>query len=101
LTGWKPGFLACSPYLWLTGQESLTQAQRERFEAIYSEELETGKAWAYKEMLRELWNHDAAASATVFFKDWYKRVIQTKLAPLKRVAKTIRDRLVRESPGLR
>jgi len=63
-------------------------------EAIYSEELETGKAWAYKEMLRELWNHDDAASATVFFKDWYKRVIPTKLAPLKRVAKTIRDRLV-------
>ena len=45
-------------------------------------------------MLRELWNHDDAASATVFFKDRYKRVIPTKLAPLKRVAKTIRDRLV-------
>jgi transposase len=63
-------------------------------EAIYSQELETGKAWAYKEMLGDLWHHDDAASATVFFKDWYKRVIHTKLTPLKKVAQTIRDRLV-------
>ena len=85
--------LSRSRYLWLTGQENLTDAQRERFEAIYCEELETGKAWAYKEMLRDLWHHDDAASATVFFKDWYKRVIHTKLTPLKKVAKTIRERI--------
>lgn len=86
--------LSRSRYLWLTGQENLTDAQRERFEMIYCEELETGKAWAYKEMLRDLWQHDNAASATAFFKDWYKRVIHTKLTPLKKVAKTIRERLV-------
>jgi len=80
-------------YLWLTGQENLTDAQRERFEAIYSDELETGKAWAYKEMLRDLWHHDDAISATIFFKDWYKPVIHTKLTPLKKVTKTIRERL--------
>src|SRR5690606_26554219 len=78
--------LSRSRYLWLTDQENMTDAQRERFEAIYSQELETGKAWAYKEMLRDLWLHDDAASATVFFKDWYKRVIHTKLTPLKTVA---------------
>ncbi len=86
--------LSRSRNLWLTGQENLTDAQRERFEAIYSQELETGKAWAYKEMLGDLWHHDDAASATVFFKDWYKRVIHTKLTPLKKVAQTIRVRLV-------
>ncbi len=77
-----------------TGQENLTDAQRERFEAIYSQELETGRASPYKEMLRDLWHHDNADSATAFFKDWYRRVIHTKLTPLKKVAKTIRDRLV-------
>lgn len=85
--------LCGSRYLWLSGQENLTDAQRLRFEAIYSQQLETGKAWSYKEMLRDLWNHDDASSATVFFKDWYKRVIHTKLTPLKKVAKTIRERL--------
>lgn len=85
--------LSGSRYLWLTGQENLTDAQRDRFNAIYSHELETGKAWAYKEMLRDLWHHDDARSATLFFKDWYKRVSHTKLAPLKKVARTIRERL--------
>ena len=85
--------LSRSRYLWLTGQENLTDAQRDRFEAIYSQELETGKAWAYKEMLRDLWAHDTAASATAFFKNWYKRVIHTKLTPMKKVAKTIQERL--------
>lgn len=85
--------LSGSRYLWLSGQDNLTDAQRERFDAIYSQELETGKAWAYKEMLRDLWNHDNASSATAFFKDWYKRVIHTKLTPLKKVAKTIQERL--------
>jgi transposase len=85
--------LSRSRYLWLTGQENLTDAQRKRFEAVYSQELETGKAWAYKEMRRDLWGHDTASSATVFFKNWYKRVIHSKLTPMKKVAKTIRDRL--------
>jgi transposase len=44
-------------------------------------------------MRRDLWGHHTASSATVFFKNWYKRVIHTKLAPMKKVAKTIRDRL--------
>jgi transposase len=85
--------LSRSRYLGLTGQENLTDAQRERCEAVYSQELETGKAWAYKEMRRDLWGHDTASSATVFFKNWYKRVIHSKLTPMKKVAKTIRDRL--------
>ncbi len=85
--------LSGSRYLWLAGQENLTDSQRERFESIYTQELETGKAWAYKEMLRDLWTHDDSESATVFFKEWYKRVIHTKLTPMKQVARTIYERL--------
>jgi transposase len=85
--------LSGSRYIWLSGQGHLTDAQRLRFDEIYSRELETGKAWAYKEMLRDLWHHADAASATVFFKDWYKRVIHTNLTPLKKVSKTIQERL--------
>ena len=86
--------LSRTRYLWLSGQENLSEQQRERFDAVYTQGLQTGKAWAYKEMLRDLWHHADAASATAYFKDWYKRVIHTKLSPMKKVAKTIRDRLV-------
>lgn len=80
-------------YLWITSQENLTDQQRERFEESYQRNLETGKAWGYKELLRDLWHHDTATAATAFFQDWYKRVIHTTLKPLKKVARTIRNRL--------
>ena len=85
--------LTNSRYLWLKSQENLTQKQETPFDEIYTTQLETGKAWSYKEMLRDLWQCEDASSATVYFKDWYKRVIHTKLEPMKVVARTIRDRL--------
>jgi transposase len=88
------GRLTHSRYLWLKSQENLTENQRDLFEDAYTQQLETGKAWAYKEMLRDLWHHDDAASATDYFNDWYKRVIHTKLTPMKTVARSIKERLV-------
>lgn len=85
--------LSGTRYLWLTDQENLNERQLERFDEVYKQELETGKAWAYKEMLRDLWHHDTESDATAYFKDWYNRVIHTKLTPLKKVAKTIKERL--------
>ena len=85
--------LSGTRYLWLTSQENLSDRQKERLDEAYQHELETGKAWAYKEMLRDLWTREDARSATAFFKDWYKRVIHTKLSPLKKVARTIQERL--------
>jgi transposase len=85
--------LAGSRYLWLTGQERLTEGQRERFETAYCEHLETGTSWAFKELLRNLWAYPDAKSATEFFRDWYRRKTYTKLPPMKKVATTIRERL--------
>lgn len=62
--------LTRSRYLWLKSQENLTANQRQRFDEIYTQQLDTGKAWAYKEMLRDLWHHDDSESATKYFNDW-------------------------------
>jgi transposase len=85
--------LAKTKYLWLTSEENLSEKQEAQFAEVLTLKLETGKAWAYKETLRELWNHEDVASATAYFKDWYQRVIHTRLEPLKKVARTIRERL--------
>ncbi len=85
--------LSKTRYIWLTSQENLTDKQRVLLEDVFHLRLETGKAWAYKELLRDLWNHDEAASATIYFKDWYRRVIHTKLEPMKKVARMIKERL--------
>jgi transposase len=44
-------------------------------------------------MLRDLWHHADSASATTYFQDWYRRVIHTKLEPMKTVARSIKGRL--------
>ena len=85
--------LAKTKYIWLKSQENLTEKQQSLLEEVFTLQLETGKAWAYKEMLRDLWNHDDAASATTYFKDWYRRVIHTKLEPMKKLARTIKERI--------
>lgn len=85
--------LSKTKYVWLTSQQNLSEKQRGVFEATYDLRLQTGKAWAYKEMLRDLWSQASASAATTYFQDWYRRVIHTRLAPMKRVAKTIKERL--------
>jgi transposase len=85
--------LAKTKYIWLTSQENLTEKQAALLDQVFTLKLETGKAWGYKELLRDLWDHDDAASATAYFKEWYQRVIHTKLEPMKKVARTIKERL--------
>ncbi len=85
--------LSGTKFLWITGQENLSDSQRKRFDEAYTRQLETGKAWAYKEILRDLWHHRKEEDASHFFKDWYNRVIHTNLEPLKKVARTIKERL--------
>ena len=80
-------------FLWIKSQENLTEKQQSRFDKVFSQKLRTSKAWFYKELLRDLWNHDSAAQATGYFKSWYRSVIHTKLDPMKKVARTIKDRL--------
>ena len=46
--------LSGTKYLWIKSQENLTDNQQARFQEAYNQQLETGKAWAYKEMLRDL-----------------------------------------------
>ena len=82
-----------SRYLWLTAEEKMTRQQRVRFDQIYNTSLKTGKAWAFKELFRDLWNHASPRQAKAFFNEWYKRVIHTDLGPIKNVAKTVKERL--------
>lgn len=85
--------LAKTKYVWLKSQENLTEKQQSQLDQAFHLQLRTGKAWAYKELLRDLWQHADAAAATAYFEDWYRRVIHTKLEPMKKVARTIKERL--------
>lgn len=85
--------LAKTRYVWIKNLSNLSEKQQALFDETYDLQLQTGKAWAYKEMLRDLWTQPDAQTATGYFKDWYRRVIHTKLEPMKKVARTIKERL--------
>ena len=85
--------LTGTKFLWIKSQENLTDKQSTWFDEVFTQQLQTGKAWAYKEMLRDLWHHETATEATAYFKDWYRSIIHTKLVPMKKVARTIKERL--------
>jgi len=85
--------LAGTKYVWLRSFENQSEQQEARFNEIYDHTLNTAKAWCQKETLRELWNQPDIATATHFFKDWYRSVIHTKLEPMKALARTLKERL--------
>jgi transposase len=81
--------LAKSKYLWLTNPSNMTDKARERFEELKGAELKTGRAWALKEALRDLWNYTSEAWAAKFWKRWYFWATHSRLAPMIEVAKLI------------
>jgi len=81
--------LAKSKYLWLTNPQNMTDQARERFMELKTAELRTGRAWALKEALRELWGYTSGAWAAKFWKRWYFWATHSRLAPMIEVARLI------------
>ena len=72
--------LSKTKYVWITSQEHLSEKQQALFDETNTLQLRTGKAWAFKEMLRDLWTQPDTSSATGSFQAWYQRVIHTWMA---------------------
>lgn len=81
--------LSKSKYLWLTNPENLTDKARERFAALQSAELKTGRAWALKEALRTLWGYTSETWAAKFWKRWYFWATHSQLPSMIEAAKLI------------
>lgn len=79
-----------SKYLWLYSRENVPDQRREEFHALMRQELKVGRAWAIKEALRRLWHYVYPASGWKFWKRWYFWATHSRLAPIRKVAETIR-----------
>ncbi|XZE37215.1 ISL3 family transposase [Pirellulaceae bacterium SH501] len=73
--------------------ENHSEKQRARFESLCKLSLATGRAWSCKELLRDLWTQETETKARNFFDDWYQRVIRTKMAPMKKVSRSLKERI--------
>lgn len=82
-----------SKYLWLYALENLPAQHAERFALLRRMRLRTGRGWAIKEMLRDLWSYESPGWARRFFRRWYGWAIRSRLEPVKKVARMIGSRL--------
>src|SRR5262249_31636203 len=80
-------------YLWLYAKENLPEPERDRFAALRALHLKTGRAWAIKESLRALWGYRRKGWALRHWKRWYFWATHSRLAPMVKVARMIREHL--------
>lgn len=80
-------------FMWLYGFENLPDKWEERMKAMKDGKTRTARAWKLKETFRAFYQCGNWAQAKAFFKDWYRDAMRSKLDPVKKVARMVRDHL--------
>jgi transposase len=80
-------------YLWLFAEENIPEKMVERFEFVRALNLKTGRAWAIKEALRELWKYHRKGWAKLYWRQWYYWATHSRLKPVQKTARMIHDHL--------
>ncbi len=79
--------------MWLWGEENLPERHAARFEALKDSTLKTARAWRLKELWRTFKRCLDVDDAHAFFHKWYVLAMQSKLEPVKKVARTFQAHL--------
>lgn len=80
-------------YLWLWSPENMPAWRQEEFAALRARDLKVCRAWAIKENLRHLWDYHYQAHMRSFFKRWYFWATHSRLKPIQKAAKTVKNRI--------
>jgi len=80
-------------YLWLFAEENLPERYAEWFARLKAMNLKTGRAWAIKESLRELWSYRRKGWAKRFWEEWYFWATHSRLKPVVKVARMLKSHL--------
>jgi transposase len=80
-------------YLWLFAQENLPEQWDEWLARLQALHLKTGRAWAIKEALRDLWGYQRKGWALRHWKRWYFWATHSRLEPVVKVARMIHGHL--------
>ncbi|MCI4323655.1 MAG: ISL3 family transposase [Thermoplasmata archaeon] len=82
-----------SKYLWLYREKNLPEKHRDRFEELRSLHLKTGRAYALKEGLGDLWSYQSEGWARKYWRRWYWWATHSRLKPMADVARMVKDHL--------
>lgn len=86
--GYEP-VLKHSRWCFLKRTENLTSKQRTRLADLLQLGLKTVRAYLLKESFQALWEYNSYHWAGVFLDGWLKRAMRSRLAPIKKVARSI------------
>jgi len=85
--------LSGTKFLWL--QSASPEGERKlTFDELCERNLKTARAWCHKETFIEFWEQGSAQRGADFFKAWSNAVVRSKLEPLKKVARMLKEHLL-------
>ena len=80
-----------SRWFWLKRVWNLTKNQAVKLKELLTYNLQTVRAYLLKEQFHDFWEYRRVGWAKRFLDSWCTRVMRSKLEPLKKVARTLRD----------
>jgi transposase len=86
----NPDLLKGTKYVFLKNPENLTDKQRERLSGVEKLNLRINRAYLLKEEFKELFRYRSRAWAEKFLNRWTRRVMYSRLKPLKKFVRTLR-----------
>jgi transposase len=87
--GYEP-VLTKSRWCLLKRPENLTANQKVKLKDLVRYNLQSVRAYLLKEDFRHLWNYESTTWAGKFLDRWCRQVMRSRIAPLKKVARTLR-----------
>jgi transposase len=80
-------------YIWTQNPENMPRERRIQFDLLRDCSLKAGRAWAIKDAARWLWSYAKRGWATLAWKRWIGWAIRSRLEPMRKAARTVRDHL--------
>jgi transposase len=80
-----------SRWLLLKREENLQTEQRFRLRDLLRYNLKTVRAYLMKETFQQLWDYNSPAWAGKFLDDWCRQVMRSRIEPMKKIARSLRE----------
>ncbi|MCB9832558.1 MAG: ISL3 family transposase [Planctomycetes bacterium] len=85
--------LVGSRYYWIQSPFAMSDERWASFEALRDSALKTARAYAIKGLAESLWREGSEEEIRADWMDWYAWAIRSRIEPIKRVARTIKENL--------
>jgi transposase len=80
-----------SRWLLLKRGDNLKTEQRFRLRDLLRYNLKTVRAYLLKEAFQQLWDYNSATWAGKFLDEWRRQVMRSRIEPMKKIARSLRD----------